>query len=202
MTQFLIYGPAHGTPAHARLQAEGRIGTAVMADHRKHDGFYLGFDHPHIGADDMVAIQRRLFHDEFRRLGPSVFRVVDDLLAGHVALRDHPTPRVRDKARWSGRRAHRAMVLIPPSRRYLGAEVNAWLDLLYHRLEQETGRVSGRERLLARLIPAAMRYTAFKLRHEVGQQPEFTRRCYRMSPAPATAAAWPADDQVARSPAI
>ena len=36
-----------------------------------------------------------------------------------------------------------------------------------------------RERLAAKLVPAMLRYTAFKLRHNIGQQPEFTRRTFR-----------------------
>jgi hypothetical protein len=93
------------------------------------------------------------------------------------------------------------MVLIPPGRRYLDPPVNAWLDGLYRRLEVETGPATRRERLLARIIPAAMRYTAFTLRHDLGQQPEFTRRAYRLSPAPVPLAAPPAGARVARTPA-
>jgi len=33
MCQFLIYGPAHGTPAHERLKAEDRFRPEVMEDH-------------------------------------------------------------------------------------------------------------------------------------------------------------------------
>ncbi|HEY3351814.1 MAG TPA: hypothetical protein VGQ83_01075 [Polyangia bacterium] len=183
MTQFLIYGPAHGTPSHDRMKAEGRFADDVMGDHGKHDGFYLGFKHPHIGGDEMVSLQRRLYHDEFRRLGPSVFRVVDDLLAGHVALRDHEDARVRAKARWYGERAHRAMMLMPASRRYLAPEAKAWLDRLIAKVAAATGRLSTGERLLAQLVPAMLRYTSFKVRHHLGQQPSMTRRTYRMPAA-------------------
>ena len=42
------------------------------------DGFSLGFEHPHLGAAEMVAIQRRLYHQAFERLGPSIYRVAED----------------------------------------------------------------------------------------------------------------------------
>jgi len=180
MSQFLIYGPAHGTPAMARLTAEGRIAPEVMDNHRLHDGFSLGFRHPHIGREEMSAIQRRLYHEEFARLGPSVLRVVDDLLTGHVNLRGHAAPRVRAKAERYGRVAHQAAVLLPASRRWVNASTRRWIDDLQARLRRGTGPLNRSERLLARMMPAALRYTDFKLQHGLDRQPTFSRRTYRM----------------------
>ena len=180
MCQFLIYGPAAGTPANERMRAEGRFHDDIMADHTKHDGFYLGFKHPHIGKDEMVSIQRNLYRQEFERLGPSVFRVVDDWLTGHVSLRGHPADRVRAKARYCGRNAHRAQMLLRASQRYLNPQSARRLEQLRRRIAKETGPMTRRERLVARLAPAMLRYTAFKLRHNIGQQPRFTRRTFRM----------------------
>lgn len=183
MCQFLIYGPAHGTPLHARLTAEGRIDPEVMNDnHQFHDGFTLGFKHPHIGRDEMSAIQRGLYREEFARLGPSVFRVVEDRLAGHVELRESAIPRVRAKAERYGREAHRAMSLIPASRRRLNATVRAWLERLHARIAAATGPMTLAERAASLAVPGALRYTEFKLRHGIGRQPEFTRRTFRMEP--------------------
>ena len=182
MCQFLIYGPAHGTPAHQRMEAEGRLHSDVYHDNRKHDGFTLSFEHPHIGRGEMSAIQRRLYRQEFELLGPSVYRVVEDFLEGHVNLRDHLSPRVRDKAQRYRRDAHRAMTVIPASRRYLNGQVVRLLDSLQQRLEAETGPLTRRERLLAGIAPTLLWYTDFKRRHDIGQQPEFTRRAHRTPP--------------------
>lgn len=180
MSQFLIYGPAHGTPLFERMNGAGRMNQEVWKDHSRHDGFSLVFDHPHLGGRELETLQRRLFHDEFRRLGPSVFRVAEDWLEGHVTLRDHPRPRVRAKALKYGADSHRAMALMPASHRYLGPQASAWLAGLERRLAAETGPMTLKERAIAKLIPAAIRYTDFKLRHDIGQQPEFTRRTYRL----------------------
>jgi hypothetical protein len=180
MCQFLIYGPTHGTPAHARMKAEGRLLPGVSADHSRHDGFSLGFEHPHIGPEEMSSIQRRLFREEFARLGPSVFRVIEDWLTGHVNLRGHPVERVRAKARRYGENAHRAMMLMPGSKKYLSLPAADWLDGLQQRLAEETGAMTWKERLASRLVPAMLRYTSLKLRYDIGQQPKFTRRTYRM----------------------
>lgn len=184
MCQFLIYGPAHGTPLHARLTAEGRIDPEVINDHHLHDGFTLGFRHPHIDRERMSAIQRGLYREEFARLGPSVFRVVEDRLAGYTNLRGHPTPRVRAKAERYRRLAHSAMSLIPGSRRHVNAATSGWLAGLQRRIADATGPMTLAERAAALVVPAAIRYTEFKLRHELGQQPEFTRRTFRMQPQP------------------
>jgi hypothetical protein len=180
MCQFLIYGPTLGTPAHARMKAEGRLLPGVSRDHSRHDGFSLGFEHPHIGPEEMSSIQRRLFREEFERLGPSVFRVVEDWLTGHVSLRGHPVERVRAKARRYGEDAHRAMMLMPGSKKYLSLPVADWLDGLLQRLAEETGAMTWKERLASRLVPAMLRYTSLKLRYDIGQQPKFTRRTFRM----------------------
>ncbi len=183
MCQFLIYGPAHGTPLYTRLRSEGRIDDGVMGDHSQHDGFSLGFRHPHIGRDEMIAIQRGLFHEEFRRLGPSVFRVVDDWLTGAVNLRAHPAERVRAKAERYRTDSHRAMPLLPASIRRVGPVAQARLEDLYQRLIRDTGPLTLRERAIASLIPAAIRWTEFRVRHNIGQQPAFTRREYRIKTA-------------------
>jgi radical SAM superfamily enzyme YgiQ (UPF0313 family) len=182
MSQFLIYGPAFGTPLFERMKREGRLVPHLVADASKRDGFSLVFEHPTISGDEMSAIQRRLYREEFERLGPSIFRVADDWLAGHLNLRDHAVPRVRQKALKYGKDAHPVLKIIPASKRYLSSETGEWLSRLEAQLAAETGPMSLRERLAARLLPAALRYTDFKLRHEIGQQPEFTRRAFRPEP--------------------
>jgi radical SAM superfamily enzyme YgiQ (UPF0313 family) len=184
MSQFLIYGPAFGTPLYERMQREGRLLPELFADPSKRDGFSLVFTHPSISAEEMSAIQRGLYRREFERLGPSIFRVADDWLAGHVNLRDHAAPRVRAKAQKYAEGAHVPLKVMPASKRYLNAETRAWLTDLESRLTAATGPMSRRERLAAWLLPLALRFTDFKLRHGIGQQPEFTRRVYRAESRP------------------
>jgi len=185
MSQFLIYGPARGTPLYQRLESEGRLDPEAINDYARHDGFTLGFVHPHIGAAQMSRIQRRLYRREFERLGPSVFRVVEDWVAGHANLRHHPAPRVRAKAEVYREKAHSCLPLIPASRRYVNEHVRTWLDGLAARLEAETGPPTRREKAIARLMPLKLWQTEFRDRHGLGQQPEFTRREYRMGEAEA-----------------
>ncbi|MFZ5787740.1 MAG: B12-binding domain-containing radical SAM protein [Acidobacteriota bacterium] len=192
MCQFLIYGPAHNTPAYARLDAEGRIDHSVMSDHHLHDGFSLGFKHPNFTGPELEAIQRRLYREEFARLGPSVLRIGEDWLTGYEALRNHPAPRVRAKAEKYGRDAHMVMTLCDASTRYVNPAVARWIGDLKQRIAAATGPMTARERLIARAMPAALRYTDFKLRHGLDLQPTFTRRSFRMSPTQRRFEAWAA----------
>ena len=181
-SQFLIYGPAHGTPSYERMKSEGRLIAEVYADNSKHDGFHPAFVHPNMSSEELSSMQRGFYHEEFQRLGPSVFRVVDDWITGHVALRDHAQPRVRAKAKKYGADAHRTLAIIPASKKYLSASIGAWLDQLQTRLIAETGQMSLSEQMMAKIVPAALWYTDFKLRHNVGHQPQFTRRTFRQGP--------------------
>ena len=184
MCQFLIYGPAPGTPLHARMQAEGRLRPEIFGDYRQADGFTLGFEHPHIGVEEMSRIQRELYREEFARLGPSVFRVAETWLNGHVTLRDHPAPRARAKAVQYGVGSHRSMSIVPASKAWLSAPIRRDLDRFQARLHRETGPMTVKERLIARAVPALMRYTDLALRYDLGQQPTFTRRTFRMAVRP------------------
>ncbi len=179
MCQFLIYGPAHGTPAYERMNSEGRLMADLYSDNTKHDGFSLGFLHPHIGPEEMSSIQRTLYKEEFERLGPSVFRAVDDWLTGIVNLRNHPVERVRAKAERYAEDAHRAMMVIPASMKYLNPESAARLEKLNARLAEHTGPLTAKERLWSMAAPAMLWYTSWKMAHGIGQQPEFTRKTFR-----------------------
>ena len=179
--QFLIYGPAPGTPLLERLGAEGRLIPEAVNDSKKSDGFSLVFEHPHIGADQMVAIQRGLYREAYERLGPSVFRVAEDWMSGAVSLRDHPAPRVRAKAQMLRPKAHRAMLIARAAKAHVNDQTAAWLEEFYHRLRAATGPLTPTERILSRATPAMLWYTDFKIQNDIGQQPEHTRRHYRMA---------------------
>jgi radical SAM superfamily enzyme YgiQ (UPF0313 family) len=182
MSQFLIYGPSRGTPGRARMLAEGRLTPEMDQDTPKHDGFYSVFTHPLMRPDELEEIHRRLYREEFERLGPTVFRVVDDYRAGYMHLRDHPSARVREKAEKYRQIAHRSMMLMPASRSHLSAPSAERLNQLLQRIGQETGPMTLKERMMSKLTAGMIRYTNFKLRHDIGQQPDFSRRSFRMDP--------------------
>lgn len=182
MCQFLIYVPAYGTPLYERMDMEGRLIPEAYENPASQDGFSLGFRHPHIEPEEMAAIQRRLYREDFARLGPGIFRVTEDWLEGLCNLRDHPAPRVRAKAQAYAKAAHEALVVLPASKKYLNGEVCRWLDRFGVRLEAETGPMTFKENVVSKFAPLLLWYTDFKIRHGIGAQPESTRRTYRQDP--------------------
>ena len=177
--QFLIYGPAYGTPLRERLKAGGRL-TPVAADKSKNDPFNLCFKHPHITMEEMSEIQLGFYRKEFELLGPSIFRYAENCLNGYISLRDHPSPRVRAKAEIYKMTVHKALMLIPASKRYLNADVNDWLEDLRKRIITETRSMTPKELMISKIAPAFLKLTDLRMRYGIGMQPKFTRRTYRM----------------------
>ncbi len=177
MCQFLIYGPAYGTPLHKRMRDAGRL-TSAADDPGKQDGFNLVFEHPHISAPNMSRIQRELFDDDFQRNGPSIYRVLDDWLNGYIHLRDHHSERVRAKAERYRKDAHQGMVLIPGALEFVNAGSRRWLQGLLDRLEAETGPMTRTERIASKAMPLLMHMEKFKQQQGIGQQPKFTRKTF------------------------
>ena len=180
MSQFLIYGPAHGTPLFKRMQDEGRLNAAAFADSSQLDGFSLTFEHPNIGKEEMEALQKHLYQEEFRRLGPAIFRVADTYLEGAINLADHPAPRVRAKAKAYAEIARRGRMVIPAAMRYVSPEARVFLDGLSARMAAHTRPFDAKERALAALAPALLWYTGFKMRHGIGEQPTFSMKSWRV----------------------
>ncbi len=179
MAQFLIYGPTRGTPLYERLKAEGRLREDVARDFSRQDGFTLGFRHPHLSAEQLSELQQELYREDFRRLGPSVFRVFEDWLEGWETLRHHPIQRVRDKAVRNAQSARKGLILLPAARRYVSPEAAQQLLALEHKLAAGLGAWKPSERALsALLIPALCAWTAFRLKHKIGLQPRLVRKTF------------------------
>ena len=178
LCQFLIYGPAMCTPAHKKYKQDGRL---FGIDYRFYDGFYLGFEHPHIDPDTMVRTQRDLYRQEFSRLGPSVCRVVSDWIEGYITLKDHPNPKVRAKGESMGKKAHGALATFPVFKKFFkgppGVQDN--IESLGRKIERCTGPMDFKNRVFSRLLPFAARFTDFRLKHDLFQQPYFSRNVYR-----------------------
>lgn len=177
--QFLIYGPAFGTPLYDRMKKENRFQDDTMTTSSKQDGFSLGFTHPHIGAEEMVSIQRGLYRQEFERLGPSVFRAAEDWLEGYKNLKDHELPRVKAKALQHGHKAHRAALMLNASQRWVQPGPAELLKNLRSKILSATGSLTFTEHLSQHLIPLALHWTDFKIRFGLDSQPDFTRKVFR-----------------------
>jgi len=101
MVQCLIYFAFPGTPFHRQVVAEGRYLEKYRTnpDLRRSDGFTMHFEHPKFGGPEEVeALQRAIYREDFRRLGPSPLRLARAWLKGYETLRDDPSPLLRKRA--------------------------------------------------------------------------------------------------------
>ena len=102
LTQFLIYGPVPGTPFYERVIRENLLQDVYTKDrdlfYRRADGFTTMIKHPTLSPGAIENIQRQCFEEDFQRLGPSIFRVLETRLLGCRKLRNSPNPRLRQKA--------------------------------------------------------------------------------------------------------
>jgi len=101
LTQCLIYFAFPGTPFHEQVIKEGRYRESFKRapDLRRWDGFAMHFDHPHFDRPEKVeAIQRAIYEEDYKRLGPSPLRLARVWLTGYENLKQHQNPLLRKRA--------------------------------------------------------------------------------------------------------
>jgi radical SAM superfamily enzyme YgiQ (UPF0313 family) len=181
--QFMIYGPAGGTPLLARMRAEGRLNDRYD-NRRLHEGYSLLFKHPHIGTEEMEALLREIYQREYEANGPSIYRVMEMNIEAYWNLKESENPRLRERARqlreflkfcWGARDA---------GLRYApNDEVRGRIRKLYEDMEQVTGQPSLANRALSALGPLAAAWTNVRYEHEVFMQPPTIERRYPLEAA-------------------
>ena len=104
LAQFLIYGPVPGTPFHERVIKENLLHDIYTTDkdlfYRRADGFRTMMKHPTLSPEQIENMQRWCFDQDFQRLGPSIYRVLEARLLGYQKLKHSPNPILRAKAEY------------------------------------------------------------------------------------------------------
>ena len=100
--QYLIYGPVPGTPFHERVIRENLLHDKYTTDkdlfYRRADGFTTMMKHPTLSPKEIEDIQRWCFEQDFQRLGPSIYRVLETRFLGYQKLKNSANPILRQKA--------------------------------------------------------------------------------------------------------
>ena len=175
--QFLIYGPALCTPAYEKYNREKRL---LNIDYRLQDGFNCGIAHPHIGPEEMSKIQRSLYHQEFKKLGPSVYRTISDWYSGYMTLKDHSNLKMRAKGKFLGEKTHNALTTFPVFTKYYkeNPDVLKEIHFLGKEIENSFGKLCFKNRVFSKLLPLAAGFTNFRLKYDLFQQPKLLRYVY------------------------
>ena len=185
LAQFLIYGPVPGTPFYERIIKENLLQDVYTTDkdlfYRRADGFRTMIKHPALSPEQIEEIQRWCFEEDFQRLGPSIYRVLEARLLGYQKLKDSPNPLLRRKAAYYAAELRIAYPIFLAGR-MLGpnAEVRRWIGDLERRVYAEFNRPGFGGACKSIMALGAALWTAVTLRFDWFQHPRLIRTTYRL----------------------
>ena len=175
--QILLFSPCYGTEAWGRLDGEGRIPAAIRKAYRRHDGFTELYRHPGFAPGELEALQKKLSRREFRELGPSAFRLLAAHHEGWRNLRASPDAVLRERARRSGLRLKRSLVLFPAGILFSPSKkVRERIRAEYEAMKADFGGLSFGRRLAAAVLILLYPWTRWRFAAERFTQPKTIRR--------------------------
>jgi hypothetical protein len=189
LAQFLIYGPVPGTPFYERVIRENLLQDRYTNEkdlfYRRADGFRTMIKHPTLSPEAIEELQRWCFKQDFERLGPSIFRVLEARLLGYQKLKNSANPLLRNKAEYYAKELRAAYPAFLAGR-LLGpnAAVRLGIGELQRQLQAELGRPSAVERVQSVVAVGAALWTGLTLKLDLFQHPKLTRTMYRTPSEP------------------
>jgi len=184
LAQYLIYGPVPGTPFYERIIKENLLQDVYTSDkelfYRRADGFRTMIKHPTLTPEAIEDIQRWCFEEDFQRLGPSIFRVLEARLLGYRKLRNLPNRLLRRKAEYYAKEL-RAAYPVFLAGKLLGPNraIRGWIAGLERETKAELGRAKLGERFKSVLAVGTALWTGITLRLDWFQHPRLSRTAYR-----------------------
>ncbi|MCC6739016.1 MAG: cobalamin-dependent protein [Planctomycetia bacterium] len=195
LTQFMIYGPTPGTPFFDRVVKEGLLAPELAADMVKYARTASGFSsmviHPTMSAKEIEFQQTRCFQEDFKRLGPTIFRAVETWLLGYLKLKDSPSAFLRKKAALFAEDIRKAYPVFLAGKVFGPTpHVRRWMGDLQKRIHAVLGRPTLFEKIQSVAGVAAAAWTGLTLKLGLFQHPNLVRNEYRMG-APSKAVSHP-----------
>lgn len=185
LAQFLIYGPPPGTPFYDRVVSQGLMRREYVEDVDKfcHDGsgFKSIVEHPTMSPSEIERMQRWCFTQDFQRLGPSIYRIVETKCVGYKKWRGASSDFLRKKATSLAKDLRRAYLVFLVGR-LLGpnGRIRKGVRDLEYKVRAELGAPTLTERVVSLCALGAAAWTALKLRLGIFQHPRLGRVSYRM----------------------
>jgi len=183
--QYLIYGPVPGTPFNERARKE-KLMREEYVEHpdrlyRVADGFTTTMKHPTLSAAEIEGLQRWCFEQDFQRLGPSIYRVLESRFLGYQKLKNSLNPFLRRKAEVYAadlRSAYPAFLagnMFGPN-----AAVRRGIHDLQNRIQAELGPPTLKQRVKSVVGVGAAMWTGLTLKLDLFQHPKLTQTRYRL----------------------
>jgi hypothetical protein len=149
--------------------------------YRRADGFKTMMKHPTLSPKQIEDIQQWCFDQDFQRLGPSIYRVLEGRLLGYLKLKDSPNPVLRAKAEYYANELRYAYPVFLPGR-LLGpnATIRQWIGDLEKRIYRELGQPKFSQSAKSVMAVAAALWTGVTLKLNLFQHPKLQRTAYRL----------------------
>ncbi len=185
LAQFLIYSPPPGTPFYDRVMSQDLMRREYVENPNKrwHDGcgFKSIVNHPTMSSSEIEAMQHWCFEQDFQRLGPSIYRIIETRFDGYKKWRESSSNFLRIKAADLAKDLRKAYVVFLVGR-LLGpnGSIRSWVRELEYKVRAELGNPTLTERLMSLSALGAAAWTALKLRLGIFQHPRLGRVCFRM----------------------
>jgi len=183
--QYLIYGPVPGTPFYERIIKDNLLQDVYTSDkdlfYRRADGFQTMIKHPTLSAKQIEDLQTWCFEQDFQRLGPSIYRVLESRFLGYLKLKDSPNPLLRQKAEYFAKELRYAYPVFLPGK-LLGpnAAIRKWIGELEQRIHAELGPAPFQQRMKSVMAVGAALWTGLALKLDLFQHPKLQRTEYRL----------------------
>lgn len=187
LVQILIYFAFPGTPFFRRVLDEGRFlpQYATDPDLRRWDGFSMHLRHPHFTPERLEGLQRALYREDYRRLGPSLHRLTRVWLDGAEALAKSKSALLRARAAMLRATARSVLPTLGAPRWLLPSrEARLRAAALERDILAATGRKTLAEHLLSPATLALGAFTGATARLGVLQQPSLLRVEHRLDGVP------------------
>lgn len=187
LCQFMIYNPNPGTPLYDRVKGQGLF-RKEFADNPEHywkwaSGFRSLLEHPSMTGREIEEMQEYCFRQDFRELGPSIYRVAATMLNGYLRHKDSPNPFLRLKAERFAKELRASYPMYLPGELFAPTlHTRALVHRLKKRVYAALGQPSLAERLLKYGAVAAALWTSFTLRFNLFQHPALSRKGWRLPP--------------------
>ncbi len=190
LAQFLIYGPVPGTPFYERVIKENLLQDVYTSEkdlfYRRADGFRTMIKHPTLSPEAIEEIQNWCFEQDFQRLGPSIYRVLEARLLGYLKLKNSPNRLLRERAEYYAKELKYAYPVFLAGR-LLGPNraIRRGIGELQRRIHEELGHPSLGARFKSLLAVGAALWTGLTLKLDLFQHPKLIRNAYRIPKAEA-----------------
>jgi hypothetical protein len=185
LAQFLIYSPPPGTPFYDRVMAQGLMRSKYVQDEDKrwHDGcgFKSVVKHPTMSSSKIESMQRWCFAEDFQRLGPSIYRVIETRYMGYKKWNTSSSDFLRMKATSMAKDLRKSYLAFLIGR-LLGpnSHIRSWIRKLECDIRADLGAPTLAERLMSVGALGAAAWTALKLRLGIFQHPRLGRVSFRI----------------------